>query len=95
MSGVRFSAAAESDLLDIVDFIARDNPRAAREWLAAVRERCQLLAGHPLTGESRPGFGVAGCRSVSTGMYVIFFRPTKTGVEIARVLHASRDLGNL
>lgn len=40
MSEVRFSAAAESDLLDIIDFIARDNPRAAREWLAAVRERC-------------------------------------------------------
>jgi toxin ParE1/3/4 len=95
MSKVRLSAAAESDLLDIVDFIARDNPRAAKEWLAAVRERCELLADHPLTGESRPRFGVAGCRSVSTGMYVIFFRPTETGVEIARVLHGSRDLGNL
>ena len=24
-------------------------------------------------GESRPGFGVAGCRSISVGLYVIFF----------------------
>ena len=54
MSEVRFSAAAESDLLDIVDFIARDNPRAAREWLAAVRERCQLLAAHRSTGRYTP-----------------------------------------
>lgn len=95
MNEARFSAASESDLLDIVEFIARDNPRAAREWLAAVQERCQLLANHPLTGESRPGFGVAGCRSVAIGVFVIFFRPTNTGVEIARVLHGSRDLGTL
>jgi toxin ParE1/3/4 len=53
------------------------------------------LAQHPLTGESRPGFGVAGCRSVSVGMYVIFFRLTPDGLEIARILHGSRDLGNL
>jgi plasmid stabilization system protein ParE len=32
---------------------------------------------------------------VSVGMYVIFFRPTSNGIEIARILHGSRDLGNL
>jgi plasmid stabilization system protein ParE len=31
MSEVRFSDAAPSDLLDIVVFIARDNPRAAED----------------------------------------------------------------
>jgi plasmid stabilization system protein ParE len=47
-----------------VEFIAQDNPNAAREWLRSIRERCDRLAPHPLTGESRLGFGVAGCRSV-------------------------------
>ena len=95
MSTARFSADAEADLLAVVEFIARDNPVAAREWLRSIRERCDRLAQHPLTGESRLGFGVAGCRSVSVGMYVIFFRPTSNGIEIARILHGSRDLGNL
>lgn len=90
-----FSPEAEVDLLGIAEFIARDNPIAARTWLAALRQRCQLLAEHPLSGESRPGFGVPGCRSISVGMYVIFFRPTASGVDIARVLHGSRDLGTL
>jgi plasmid stabilization system protein ParE len=36
MSTARFSADAEADLLAIVEFIAQDNPNAAREWL---RER--------------------------------------------------------
>jgi len=44
MSAVRFSAAAQSDLLDIAVFIARDNPHAAENWLAAIEERCRLLA---------------------------------------------------
>lgn len=95
MSEVRFSAAAQSDLLDIVVFIARDNPRAAEDWLAAIEERCELLADHPLTGELRPGFGIADCRSVSVGVYVVFFRHIQSGVEIARVVHGSRDLGQL
>lgn len=93
MSQARFSQDAAADLLDIAAFIARDNPSAAREWLSAVHDRCQSLARHPHSGELRPGFGVAGCRSVTVGVYVIFFRPGDDGVEIARVLHGSRDLG--
>jgi toxin ParE1/3/4 len=93
MSEATFSEDAEADLLDIAEFIARDNPIAAREWVDAVRQRCHLLSQHPLMGESRPGFGVAGCRSISVGFYVIFFRPSASGVEIARILHGSRDLG--
>jgi toxin ParE1/3/4 len=93
MSEAIFSQDAEADLLDIAEFIARDNPIAAREWVDAVRQRCHLLSQHPLMGESRPGFGVAGCRSISVGLYVIFFRPSASGVEIARILHGSRDLG--
>jgi toxin ParE1/3/4 len=93
MSEATFSEDAEADLLDIAEFIARDNPIAAREWVDAVRQRCHLLSQHPLMGESRPGFGVAGCRSISVGLYVIFFRPSASGIEIARILHGSRDLG--
>lgn len=93
MSEATFAQDAEADLLDIAEFIARDNPIAAREWVDAVRQRCHLLSQHPLMGESRPGFGVAGCRSISVGLYAIFFRPSASGVEIARILHGSRDLG--
>ena len=95
MSRCVFSADAAADLGDIAEYIARDNPTAARDWLAAVRQRCELLAGHPLSGEVRPGFGVADCRSVSVGNYVVFFRPSPGGVEIARIVHGSRDLRTL
>lgn len=35
MSEIRFSAAAPSDLLDIVVFIARDNLRVGQDWVDA------------------------------------------------------------
>lgn len=95
MSRCVFSADAAADLRDIAEYIARDNPTAARDWLAAVRQRCELLANHPFNGEVRPDFGVADCRSVSVGNYVVFFRSSPAGVEIARIIHGSRDLRTL
>jgi hypothetical protein len=46
-------------------------------------------------GEIREGFGVLGCRSFSVGNYVIFFRPIDSGIEVARVIHGSRDKRNI
>jgi toxin ParE1/3/4 len=95
MAKLTFAPAADTDVAEIAAFIARDNPSASRRWVQVVRERCLLLAASPDVGEVRRGFGVAGCRSVSLGNYVIFFRATDDGVEIARIVHGSRDLRNL
>jgi toxin ParE1/3/4 len=92
MSIVVYSAAADEDLADIAAYIARDKPSAARRWVQTIREKCELLAGHPMMGEERPGFGVPGCRSFSVGNYVLFFRPIENGIEVARIVHGSRDL---
>lgn len=95
MANVIYAPKADDDLLGIVDYIARDKPRAARDWLAKIRQTCELLATQPEMGELREGFGVPGCRSFSIGNYVIFFRTAKGGIEVARVVHGSRDMRNL
>ncbi|MFG0291282.1 MAG: type II toxin-antitoxin system RelE/ParE family toxin [Rhodopirellula sp. JB044] len=46
-------------------------------------------------GEERRGFGVPGCRSFSFGSYVIFFHAIEDGIEVARVIHGSRDMRNI
>ena len=89
---VTYSSAADDDLEAIVDYIARDKPNAAREWLKKVRSTCQMLAESPDVGEVREGFGVAGCRSYSIGRYVVFFRRFHEGIEVARIVDGSRDL---
>lgn len=95
MGQVVFSPAAERDFLDIAAYISQDKPDAALRWIQSVREKCTLLAEQPEMGEDRPGFGVRGCRSYTVGSYVVFYRPIADGIQVARVVHGSRDLTNL
>lgn len=95
MAKVTYAPLANDDLAEIVSFIAQDNPNAARNWLRKIRETCSLLATNPAMGEQRADFGVAGCRSFTLGNYVVFFRRLGDGVEIARIVHGSRDLRQL
>jgi len=74
--------------------IAEDNPNAVDSVLDALYERFVLLAGHPLLGRTRPELAPH-LRSFPVGSYVIFYRPMDDGVEIARVLHGSRDIDAL
>ena len=95
MATVIYAPEADDDLIGMVDYIARDKTTAARDWLAQIRQTCELLATQPEMGEIREGFGVPGCRSFSAGNYVIFFRAVEGGIEVARVIHGSRDMRNL
>lgn len=95
MPRVIYSPAAAEDLVDIAAYIARDKPGAARRWVQTIRQKCESIASHPMAGEERPGFGVPGCRSFGVGNYVLFFRAIEDGIEVARIVHGSRDLSNL
>jgi plasmid stabilization system protein ParE len=53
MSRYQFTPQAARDLLDIWNFIAQDNPRAADRVEAAVFRACDLLADSPLAGRMR------------------------------------------
>ena len=95
MAKVTYAPEADDDIFGIVAFIARDKPEAARNWMRKIRETCVTIATQPNMGEERPGFGVPGCRSFSVGTYVIFFRVIEDGIEIARLIHGSRDMRNI
>lgn len=92
MVRVIYSPEAEDDLQGIVSYITRDNPQAARDWLARIRQACETFSTHPELGEVRKGFGVPNSRFFSLGNYMIFYRPTDEGIEIARVIHGARDM---
>ncbi|MEM8733283.1 MAG: type II toxin-antitoxin system RelE/ParE family toxin [Planctomycetota bacterium] len=92
---VIYAPEADDDIFGIVWFIARDKPEAARNWMRKIRETVDTIATQPIMGEERPGFGVPGCCSFSFGSYVIFFRAIEDGIEVARVIHGSRDMRNI
>lgn len=85
---------AESDLAKIWAYIARDKPEAADRFVEKLRRQCDELASASDRGRLRPDL-TAGIRSYGVGNYLIFYFPTDTGIEVARVLHGARDLPRL
>jgi toxin ParE1/3/4 len=91
MSDFRLSHLAERDLDEIADYLADRNPAAAIREIERLLERFTLLASQPLMGQLRED--LPRCpRSFSSGNYLILYRPTSTGIEVARIVHAARDL---
>ncbi|MFQ5674157.1 MAG: type II toxin-antitoxin system RelE/ParE family toxin [Nitrospinales bacterium] len=81
---------AENDLLGIWLFIAEDSIKHADRFLSKIEKKCQALAAQPYMGQSREELA-PGLRSFPVGDYVIFYRPTKRGIVIVRVLNAAMD----
>ena len=95
MARLEFSILAESDLRDIADFIALDNPTAAIELVSTIKDTCQRLASFPDLGVSRPRFQGGDLRSFAVERYLIFYQKFADGILIARVLHGARDIDSL
>jgi len=94
MSALIFAPSARRDVLDIFDYIARDKPIAAANWIDKNEEKCALIATMPGFGERRPEFGPE-IRSNVVGRYVIFYRPINDGIEVVRGIAGDRDIRSL
>lgn len=94
MSKLIISPSARQDLSDIFDYIARDKPLAAANWIDAIEEKCELIASVQELGEHRPEYGTD-IRSSVAGRYVIFYRPINDGIEVVRVIAGDRDIRTL
>ncbi|MCX7097612.1 MAG: type II toxin-antitoxin system RelE/ParE family toxin [Methylococcales bacterium] len=86
-----FSTAAEFDLEEIADYIARDNPRRALSFIAEIRERCQKIVIFPEAAPLHEEFGT-GIRLIPFGRYLIFYTVHPDTVRIERILSAFRLL---
>lgn len=83
---------AERDLIDIYLTIAADAPSRAANFLRLLDRKMLLLADAPGVGSPRfPAY--PDVRLFPVGRYLIFYAPLKDepGIDVIRVLHASRD----
>jgi toxin ParE1/3/4 len=86
---------AEQDIIDQAFHIHRDNPAAARRFLAAIDRTLATLLHLPEIGARRRHGRMEDLRMWRVRgfeKHLIFYRPIKDGIEVIRVLHASRDL---
>lgn len=92
---------ARIDLLEqFVYFGEHANLELADRYLAAVQTTCLHLAKHPMTGSlydttltSLKGIRRAAVKGFEN--HLIFYRPTTNRIDILRVPHGARDIGEI
>jgi toxin ParE1/3/4 len=92
---VIITAAAESDLADISDYIAQDNPLRAQSFTDELIDRCEGLADMHGVFPLVPRFETLAIRRRLYRHYLIFYRVRTNTVEVIHVLHAARDYETL
>lgn len=89
---------ATRDIDEHAAYIATRDPRAAYRFLDMVEQTFDLLARHPRISSRRLYHIVAGLRAFPVRAfraYVVLYFASAGRVQIVRVVHASRDLGEL
>jgi toxin ParE1/3/4 len=94
MPVVMRTALAAEDLLEIWQYVARDDEAAADGLLDGIEAACRMLAANPLAGRTRDELA-QDVRSFPAGRYVVFDRPIEDGIVVLRVLHGARDLDDV
>jgi toxin ParE1/3/4 len=90
----RFSRRAETDLRDVAEYIARDNPARAVSFVRELREHCRSLLVFPEARPLRPELG-EGVRLSVFGNYVVLYVAHCDILEIRRVVHGARNLADI
>lgn len=86
---LRYTPRARLDLAEIHDYIAQENPQAARRVVSIIRKAAEALPQNPLVGrEGR----IAGTRELTVGRFPFFlaYRVEVDEVHVLSVIHTAR-----
>ena len=94
MTRAVLSPAAERDVVEIVEWIASENPVAARGFRAALDRLADTIGEHPNGGAVKPQLASPPIRffPLRGFPYVVAYTPDRHPPLIVRVLHGARDL---
>ena len=94
MTRAVLSPAAERDILAIIEWVAAENPIAARGFRVALDRLAETIGEHPLIGALKPHLASPPIRflSIRGYPYAVVYTPDRDPPLIVRVLHGARDL---
>lgn len=86
---LRYTPRAKLDLAEIHDYIAQENPQAARRVVLIVRRAAETLPQNPHIGRAGR---IAGTRELTVGRFpfMLAYRIDADEVQILSVIHTSR-----
>lgn len=92
MAKFRLARAAERDVEDITEFIARDSVDAAVRVLEELERAFVQLAEMPGIGHRREDLTSEDFRVWSVYDYLVVYDPATSPLAVVRVLHGRRDV---
>jgi toxin ParE1/3/4 len=89
-----WTARARRDLIEIGDYIARDNPGAAIVWVDSLLEAVERAARMPLAGRVVPGLARPDVREMIRRNYRIVYRVQPRKIVVITVFDGRRLFEN-
>lgn len=88
------SSSAKLDFSEIVQYIADDNPTAARNWFKEINDTIMNLSSFPNLGRIVPEYSDETIREIIKGQYRIVYRINidKESICIIAIHHSKRLL---
>jgi plasmid stabilization system protein ParE len=90
-----YSPQARRDLVEIWEFIARDNLDAADRVEQEIEQAVKRLAVDPSLGHTRHDLTSKRVRFCALYFYLIIYDPESRPLEVARILSGYRDVAAL
>lgn len=91
MNGFVLHPEANSDLIDIWEYITADNLNAADRVIEEIYNKIQTLAAFPHQGHGRPDLSSRPLRFQLVRDYLIAYDPDEKPLPIIAVLHGRRS----
>ena len=97
MARYRIAAPAVGDLQQIWDYYATEaGEGVANQQVDRLHQRFLLLAEQPYMGVARPEFDPEiRSHAVPSTNFIIFYFARSYGIDVARIIHGSRELVRL
>ena len=90
---VVWSLRAVSRAVEIVDYIARDRPQAALDWIEGLEKRLTALPGLPDQGRVVPEWYDPTVRELIYRRHRVIYEVHEDHVEILTIRHGRQELG--
>ncbi|MBT3225153.1 MAG: type II toxin-antitoxin system RelE/ParE family toxin [Deltaproteobacteria bacterium] len=88
---IRFLNSAMQDMQEIKDFIAKDNPAAAKRLIQSFKKKTNQLVQHPYSGRVIPETKYSNLRELIVSNYRIMYQVSDSFVTVFAVYESHRQ----